>query len=193
MARTPARGVRGVRLEIRLLETDAGGSIYASPAVTMSPGLCRIDLLESAPGAADRMHWHPVMAAGEPGVRTYDPSMSADPAGWLSGRLHEVQVLLKQSGVPDVGRHRRAALEIEEACEQIVEAARAGLDWAREPWPTVDWDGRLGRSRDGRPARWAQRSFEPTADGLQVQNMPSWRVVARSDRARRSRLETRGS
>ena len=149
-AHGPRARERGVRLEIRLLQTDAGGSIYASTAVTMSPGLFRIDLLESAPGAADRMHWHPVMAAGEPGARTYDPSMCADPTGWLSDRLHEVQVLLKRSGVPDVGRHRRAALEIAGACEQIVEAARAGLDWAREPWPAVDWDGRgMAVQRDG--------------------------------------------
>lgn len=138
----PQARERGVRLEVRLLETEAGGSIYASPAVGLSPSVCRIDLLESAPGAADRMHWHPVMAAGEPGARTYDPSMPADPAGWLSEQLHAVESLLERSGVQDVGRHRRAALEVAGACEQIVGAVRAGLAWAREPWPRVDRDNR---------------------------------------------------
>lgn len=133
---------RGVRLEIRPLETDGAGSIYASPALALAPAVCRIDLLESEPGAADRMHWHPVMAAGEPGARTYDPSMPADPAGWLSDRLHEVESLLERSGMQDVGRHRPAAFAIAAASEEIVDAARAGLVWARAPWPGVERDER---------------------------------------------------
>ncbi len=133
---------RGVRLEIRPVHADASGSIYSSPGLSLAPAVCRIDLLESAPGAADRMHWHPVMTGGEPGARQFDPSMPADPTGWLSDRLHEVQTLLGMSSTPDVERHGDSARAIAEASAEIVDAARAGLDWARAPWPSVDRDER---------------------------------------------------
>lgn len=142
---------RGIRLEIRPLESDGRGSVYASPALALSPAVCRIDLLDSAPGAADRMHWHPVMTAGEPGARTYDPAMSSDPAGWLSDRLHEVETLLGRAGVQDVARHRVAATAVALNCEEIVDAAQAGLDWARAPWPAVDRDERGMAIQQGGP------------------------------------------
>lgn len=133
---------RGVRLEIRAVDADASGSIYSSPGLGLAPAACRIDLLESAPGAADRMHWHPVMTEGEPGDRRFDPSMPADPTGWLSDRLHEVQTLLGMSSLPDIERHRGSTQAIAEASPEIVDAARAGLNWARTPWPSVDRDER---------------------------------------------------
>lgn len=139
---SPNARERGVRLEIRPVRAETGGSVYASPALALSPAVCRIDLLESAPGAADRMHWHPVMAAGEPGDRTFDPAMPADPERWLSDRLGDVEALLAQSGVGDLRRHGAAAAAIAQASDEIVDVARAGLDWARMPWPEVDHDER---------------------------------------------------
>lgn len=133
---------RGVRLEIRPVQADASGSIYSSPGLALAPAVCRIDLLESAPGAADRMHWHPVMTAGEPGARQFDPSMPADPTGWLSDRLREVQALLGMSSMPDIERYADSARSIAEASAEIVDATRDGLDWARRPWPKVARDER---------------------------------------------------
>ena len=142
LAGSPDARERGVRVEIRPMDADFRGSVYASPALSLAPAVCRIDLLESAQGVADRMHWHPVMVDGEPGDRTFEPAMPADPAAWLSGRLHEVDALLERSGTTDVGRHRGAVASIKESAEEIVDAARAGLAWAREPWPEVRRDER---------------------------------------------------
>ncbi|WP_157683885.1 hypothetical protein [Microlunatus soli] len=133
---------RGVRVEIRPMTIEAGGSVYASPAIALAPAVCRIDLLESAPDAADRMHWHPVMIDGEPDDREYVPRMGADPAGWLAARLAEVDVLLQRTGVPDDADRRAAAAAIARSADEIVDAARAGLDWARQPWPQVERDVR---------------------------------------------------
>lgn len=133
---------RGVRVEIRPVEATGHGSIYASPAIGLGPAVCRIDLLESAPGAADRMHWHPVMVDGEPGRRTYDPAMRPDPAAWLGDRLHEVPALLERAGLPDLDRHRTAAYAIADASEEVVDTARSGMAWARAPWPEVRHDER---------------------------------------------------
>ena len=133
---------RGVRVEIRPLRSHHSGSIYASDEITLQPGLCRIDLLESAPGAANRMHWHPTMTDGEPGDRTFDAAIPADPLGWLSERLADVTALLAQVGVVDVAQHSESARQVAEHVDDIVTAARTGLEWARNPWPDVSHNER---------------------------------------------------
>lgn len=70
---------RGVRVEVRQARQLPAGSIYASPALSLSPAIARVDLLESAPGAADRMHWHPAMRAGEPGSAPWTPPSAQIP------------------------------------------------------------------------------------------------------------------
>jgi hypothetical protein len=134
---------RGVRLEIRLVDTDSTGSIYVSQTRSLRPGVCRIDLLESAAHAADRMHWHPVMEAGEPGDRTFDVDMVADPLQWLEDQLGRTDVLLAHSGV-SLDDGLRADIEaIRSVVPEIVEAAARGLEWARvDPWPDVVRDHR---------------------------------------------------
>jgi len=116
---------RGVRIEVRPLSSQSTGSVYASPTHTLEPAICRIDFLESAPGAADRMHWHPTMPDGEPGDRTFDADMPADPVGWLVSYLHGL-------GVDDV----------EASAREIGAAVEGGLAWARTPWPDVEHDER---------------------------------------------------
>jgi hypothetical protein len=123
---------RGVRVEIRPVHSRHTGSIYASDEITLQPGLCRIDLLESAPGAADRMHWHATMTDGEPGDRVFDAAIRADPLDWLTQRLADVQGLLAEAGVYEVERHS----------DDIVATVRSGLEWARRPWPDVSHDER---------------------------------------------------
>ena len=133
---------RGVRLEIRPLQSEHIGTIYVSSNLELRPALCRIDLLESAPGKADRMHWHPTMDAGEPGDRVFDTDIPADPLRWLSDRLGDVMDLLDRAGVPDAERHAASAAEITARRDEIVKAAREGLAWARKPWPDVSHDER---------------------------------------------------
>ncbi len=133
---------RGVRVEIRPSASSRVGNIYTSPAVMLEPAVCRIDLLESAPGAADRMHWHPTMDAGDPGDRVFDVAIPANPLGWLAERLADVPGLLTQAGVEDVDRHAESATLVAENSAEIVLAARSGLEWARGPWPEVTQDER---------------------------------------------------
>ena len=140
VAHEPDARERGVRIEVRPVTTDASGSVYASWTRTVAPGVCRIDLLESAPGRADRMHCHPAMTDGEPGQRTFDTTMPPDPVGWLTSFLRErLGDHLAGRGVTDVGEDLVA---IREAADEIGAAADAGLAWAREPWPEVEHDER---------------------------------------------------
>lgn len=142
LASEPNTRERGVRVEIRPSSSSDLRSIYASPAVFLEPAVCRIDLLESAPGAADRMHWHPTMDAGEPGDRVFDPAIPADPLGWLAARLADVPGLLAHAGVEDIDRHAESASLLAQKADEIVAAARSGLDRARGPWPDVTHDER---------------------------------------------------
>ncbi|WP_343899297.1 hypothetical protein, partial [Nocardioides aquaticus] len=102
LAGQPGVRERGVRLEVRPVTVTAEGSLYSSPALALAPPVCRVDLLESAPGAADRVHWHPVMHDGEPGERVFDEDLSADPEGWLAARLRDLPSLV--AGAPEADR-----------------------------------------------------------------------------------------
>ena len=142
VASEPDPRERGVRIEVRPVSTYAAGSIYASATHTLQPAVCRIDFLESAPGAADRMHWHPDMVDGEPGERTFDRSMPPDPAGWLTTFLREgLGGFAVVAGTPD-GSPDADLAAIGATADEIAEAVREGLVWAREPWPDVDQDER---------------------------------------------------
>lgn len=132
---------RGARLEIRLVDTTFAGSIYASPARLLQPAGCRIDLLESKPFAADRMHWHPVMEYGEPGDRTFDGTMVDDPLRWLGEHLRRADVLLARSGAHVEKLMLADFKAIREFVPDIVAATGECLEWARvEPWPDVTRD-----------------------------------------------------
>jgi len=131
---------RGVRIEVRPVTVASEGSIYVSPTRTLEPAICRIDFLESAPGAADRMHWHPEMEDGEPGDRTFDQEMPADPVGWLMTFLHEdLGGFVAGTEMGDVGADLEA---IRIDAHEIGVAVGVGLEWARQPWPEVDHDER---------------------------------------------------
>jgi hypothetical protein len=140
VAHEPDARERGVRIEVRPVATDMSGSVYASWRRTIEPGVCRIDFLESRPGAADRMHWHPDMSEGEPGERTFDTAMPPDPVGWLTTFLHDgLREHLSRKGVTGVDDDLAA---ISAATAEIGMAVGAGLDWAREPWPELQHDER---------------------------------------------------
>jgi hypothetical protein len=139
----PAARERGVRVEIRpTTSAPAGGTVYASAPVMLQPAICRIDLLESRPGAADRMHWHPTMHAGEPGDRTFDAALSADPVGWLADRLRDLTTSLSAAHAEAAVRHANDAGVVAEVADEIVAAVRAALENCRTPWTEVLRDER---------------------------------------------------
>ena len=134
---------RGVRVEVRPVRSAAGGSVYASPATALDPAVCRIDLLESAPGAADRMHWHPTMHDGEPGERTFEEAMPADPVGWLTRCLDGLDEFLARAGVPGAEAMARDLPAVRAATGEIGAAVADGLAWAGAgAWPDVEHDQR---------------------------------------------------
>jgi hypothetical protein len=110
---------RGVRVEVRLLDKPPlSGSIYAAQPIVIDRPVWRADLFESVagvPGSHDRTHHHPRFRGWEPGVRQYDPSLSNDPIGWLTGQLADLPGLLAGAGMdpadvgPDDARQLAAA------------------------------------------------------------------------------------
>jgi hypothetical protein len=134
----------GVRLELRIVEPDADpGSIYVSRALSIGRAVCRVDLLESAPHAQDRMHWHPRMVNGEPNGRVFDEQLRADPLRWLGERLRDGLGTLERAGVDEPARYAGSCRALAQLTEMIVADAAAGLDRSRRgPWPSVQRDER---------------------------------------------------
>jgi hypothetical protein len=134
---------RGVRIEIKPAGSTYDGSVYSSSTNLVRPAVCRIDLLESAPHAADRMHWHPTMSDGEPGDRVFDPAIGADPLAWLTDQLTNLRMLLERAGVDDPDGYATDIAAVSTAAAEITDSVAAGLAWAREsPWPEVTHDER---------------------------------------------------
>jgi hypothetical protein len=142
VAGTPDGRERGVRIEIRPARWSTQGSIYVSDSASLDPALCRIDFLESAPGAADRMHWHPSMPHGEPGSRTFEPAMPPDPVGWLTAFLGDLGDYLASSDAPEASAMAGDLESVRAARDEIGRAVDEGLAWAREDWPAAAHDAR---------------------------------------------------
>ncbi len=96
---------RGVRLELRLLEHgELRGSIYSARPIEIGKPIWRADLLELAsgpPGSLNRAHHHPAFNGWEPGRRTFDPELVADPVGWVGQQLADLQAVLERADVSD--------------------------------------------------------------------------------------------
>lgn len=133
----------GVRVEVRRLEPSAlPGSIYSARPIGLQGPLARIDLFETFPegrGSKDRVHYHPSCQEWEPGVRRFDPELSADPLGWLAKQLSAGGGLL---GLADrVGRDAEAlsqrADEVVGAVDRIWSAVRSGRLDPPAGWTSV--------------------------------------------------------
>ena len=128
---------RGVRLEVRFLERPPlTGSVYAAQPVVIDRPIWRADLLETVdgtPGSHDRTHHHPRFRGWEPGRRQFEPELSADPIGWLTGRLQDLGSLLAgaeidpdEVGANDAVELANAAPEIAAAVESLLVRVRNG-------------------------------------------------------------------
>ena len=142
LAGQPDARERGVRVEIKPARSQARGSVYASDVVVLDQAMCRCDFLESGPGKADRMHWHPEMVHGEPGERTFEAGIPADPRGWLTFFLRSgLADQLSRSG-HDITSYADDLTEIGDVADEIGRALDEGLAWSRMPWPDVVHDER---------------------------------------------------
>jgi hypothetical protein len=149
----------GVRLELRMIERgESQGSIYAATPVTVDRPVWRADLLEAVGGTPfDRTHHHPVFTGWNPGRRVFVRELSADPLGWLAGRLADLAALLAEAQFPadaagpdDAAELRRAAPEIVDVTRRLLDRVRAGeLGNPPQPDQPVAVDGRQVLVRSG--------------------------------------------
>jgi hypothetical protein len=127
----------GVRLELRVLNRgEMRGSIYSAQPIEVGVPIWRADLLESVegqPGSYDRTHHHPAFSGWNPSRRVFDKELSADPLGWLGGKLADLDELLAEAGFPpetagagDAGDLRDAVPEIVAAAGKLLGRVRAG-------------------------------------------------------------------
>ena len=127
----------GVRLELRVLERGAlKGSVYSAQPIEVGRPIWRVDLLESVegrPGSFDRTHHHPTFSDWNPNSRVFVRELSADPLGWLAGRLADLDDLVASAGFPadvagpDDARHLRDAVpEIVDVTRRLLDRVRAG-------------------------------------------------------------------
>jgi hypothetical protein len=155
----PAKGQEGaehgVRLELRVLERGPlVGSIYSAQPIAVDRPVWRADFLESVdgtPGSFDRTHHHPEFSGWDPNSRVFTRELSADPLGWLSDRLADLDGLLAEGSFPADTAGPDDATELRNAVPEIVDATRRLLDRVRA--------GELGNppkaepvASDGQPA-----------------------------------------
>ena len=135
----PAKGQEGaehgVRLELRVLgRGKLKGSVYSAQPIEVGTPVWRADLLESVagrPGSFDRTHHHPAFTGWNPGRRVFVSRLSADPLGWLGGKLADLDALLDSAGFPPTTAGPDDARELREAVPEIVDATRRLLGKVR--------------------------------------------------------------
>ena len=148
----PAEGQEGaehgVRVELRVLDRGPlRGSVYSAQPIEVAEPVWRADLLESVagrPGSHDRTHHHPAFTGWNPGHRVFVRELSADPLGWLGGKLADLDGLLDAAGFPadtagphDADHLRSVTPEIVAAAQRLLDQVRAGELGAtpRDPTP----------------------------------------------------------
>jgi hypothetical protein len=146
----------GVRLELRVLERgELRGSIYAAQPIEVGRPVWRADFLESVdgkPGSFDRTHHHPAFSAWDPSQRVFTRDLSADPLGWLGGKLADLDALLSDAGFPADTAAPDDAAELRKAVPEIVAATGRLLDRVRAGElgnPPHDAPGRQAANGDG--------------------------------------------
>ena len=148
----PAKGQEGaehgVRVELRVLgRGPLKVTVYSAQPIEVGEPVWRADLLESVvgrPGSFDRTHHHPAFTGWNPGHRVFVRELSADPLGWLGGKLADLDGLLEAGGFPADTAGPDDARELRAAAPEIVDATGRLLDRVRS--------GELGNPPAGAPA-----------------------------------------
>ena len=159
----------GVRLELRVLERGAlKGSVYSAQPIEVGRPIWRVDLLESVdgrPGSFDRTHHHPTFSDWNPNSRVFVRELSADPLGWLAGKLADLDDVVATGGFPADVAGPDDAEHLRDAVPEIIEVTRRLLDRVRA--------GELGNPpRDAAPAGAAPA--QTADDGAPVLIRTGW-------------------
>ncbi len=131
-ARAYGDAEHGVWLELRAL----GRGPQAAEPIAANQPIWRVDLLESVagpPGSFDRAHHHPEFTGWDPGPRVFSRELSADPLGWLGGKLAGLDAVLMRAGFPartagpgDAADLRRTAPDIVDTAAWLLSRVRSG-------------------------------------------------------------------
>jgi hypothetical protein len=154
----------GVRLELRVLgRGPLRGTIYSAQPIEVREPVWRADLLESVagrPGSFDRTHHHPAFTGWDPSHRVFVRELSADPLGWLGGKLADLDGLLEAGGFPPDTAGPDDARDLRDAAPEIVDATARLLGKVLS--------GELGNPPAGAPAE------STAADGAPVLVRSGW-------------------
>ena len=143
---------QGVRVELRLVERGETGTVFAAAPITLGRPIWRADLLESVhrPGTLDRAHQHRSFDGWEPNDREFDDDLSADPVGWLGGRIADLDRLITETGTDrtlispaDADAARAVLPAIESAVRWLLDGVRAG-QLGQPPAPAGTGPARVG-------------------------------------------------
>jgi hypothetical protein len=122
---------RGVRLEVRLVERPPlPGSVYSAQPIAIDAPIWRADLLETVSGAHgsfDRTHHHPRFRGYEPGRRSFDDALSADPLAWVGDQLADLDALVARTDIDPTTIDPDDARQLREAVQEILDAVRTLL------------------------------------------------------------------
>jgi hypothetical protein len=125
---------RGARIEVRLLADEPRrGTRFAAQRITVDTPIWRADLFDQTTSPAGNLrsaHFHPRFQGVEPCDRVWDDAIKADPLGWLSGELGDLQGLAERALPVGPSLELDAdAMSLRDALAQIVVAIRE--TWAR--------------------------------------------------------------
>ena len=140
----------GVRVELRVLgRGPLQGSIYSAQPIEVNEPVWRADLLESG-GRISKLRQlrphspvRPAFTGWNPGHRVFARELSADPVGWLGGKLADLDGLLAAGGFPAGTAGPDDARELQATVPEIVDATGRLLDRVRS--------GELGNPPAGAP------------------------------------------
>jgi hypothetical protein len=134
----PGGHEHGVRVEVRLLGDSAHrGTASAAQEVVIDRPLFRADLFDliaGEPGNFTRAHYHSSFEGVEPCEREWDGELSANPFGWLSGQLSDLEAMVAAAGATDsVDRSALGAdaATLRELVMEVVAAARGVMAMVR--------------------------------------------------------------
>jgi hypothetical protein len=121
----------GARVEIRRVEHEdipgAPAGVAGLRLMPVSEGIWRADLFRDQEGNVI-YHYHPQFEKGDVGERFFDDQLTADPVGFVIGRLRDLRTVLATSGAADLVDHVNYA-----EVERSLPAIRAAIEGAFEP------------------------------------------------------------